>query len=129
MPPTYTLTVAKFVSSQDTEREVSSFLSKKLSGRLAGIDMVEKENLDLVSRYSRKQVVPGSSSGTSMLYVAECRGLECMVSRYCRSQQVVPGSTSVPYVAECRGLECMVSWYSRHQQVDPESSSGTISAI
>ena len=40
------------VSSQDTEREVSSFLSKKLSGRLAGIDMVERENLDLVSRQS-----------------------------------------------------------------------------
>ena len=32
----------------DTEREVSAFLSRKLSGRLAGIDMVEKENLDLV---------------------------------------------------------------------------------
>lgn len=33
----------------DTQREVSSFLSRKLSGRLAGIDMIEKENLDLVS--------------------------------------------------------------------------------
>ena len=31
---------------------MSSFLSKKLSGRLAGIDMVEKENLDLVSQRS-----------------------------------------------------------------------------
>ena len=34
-------------TSQDTEREVSSFLSRKLSGRIAGIDMVEKEDLDL----------------------------------------------------------------------------------
>lgn len=34
---------------QDTEREVASFLSKKLSGRLAAIDMVEKEDLDLVT--------------------------------------------------------------------------------
>ena len=29
---------------------MSSFLSKKLSGRLAGVDMVEKEDLDLVSQ-------------------------------------------------------------------------------
>lgn len=36
-------------TKKDTEREVSSFLSKKLSGRLAGIDMVEKENLDLAN--------------------------------------------------------------------------------
>ena len=35
--------------SQDTEREVSSFLSRKLSGRLAGIDMVYKEDLDLAN--------------------------------------------------------------------------------
>lgn len=35
-------------TQRDTEREVSSFLSRKLSGRLAGIDMVEKEDLDLV---------------------------------------------------------------------------------
>lgn len=33
---------------QDTEREVASFLSKKLSGRVAAIDMVDKEDLDLV---------------------------------------------------------------------------------
>ena len=44
-----------WLSPQDTEREVSSFLSKKLSGRLAGIDMVEKENLDLVSWSSGRQ--------------------------------------------------------------------------
>lgn len=36
-------------TKKGTEREVSSFLSKKLSGRLAGIDMVDKEDLDLVS--------------------------------------------------------------------------------
>ena len=36
-------------TKKSTEREVSSFLSKKLSGRLAGIDMVDKEDLDLVS--------------------------------------------------------------------------------
>ena len=35
-------------TGSDAQREVSSFLSRKLSGRLAGIDMVEKENLDLV---------------------------------------------------------------------------------
>ena len=35
-------------TSCETQREASSFLSRKLSGRLAGIDMVEKENLDLV---------------------------------------------------------------------------------
>ena len=34
---------------QDTEREVSSYLSRKLSGRLAGIDMVDKEDLDLLN--------------------------------------------------------------------------------
>ena len=38
-----------WLSPQDTEREMSSFLSKKLSGWLAGIYMVAKENLDLVS--------------------------------------------------------------------------------
>ena len=36
-------------TSGDTQREASHFLSRKLSGRLAGIDMVNKENLDLVS--------------------------------------------------------------------------------
>lgn len=36
-------------TSKDTEREVASFLSKKLSGRLAAIDMVEKEDLDLAN--------------------------------------------------------------------------------
>lgn len=36
-------------TKKGTEREVSSFLSKKLSGRLASIDMVDKEDLDLVS--------------------------------------------------------------------------------
>ena len=35
-------------TKKDTEREVSAFLSKKLSGRLAGIDMVEREDLDKV---------------------------------------------------------------------------------
>ncbi len=35
-------------SPQDTEREVSHYLSRRLSGRLAGIDMVDKEDLDLV---------------------------------------------------------------------------------
>lgn len=39
-----------YIATQnDTEREVSLFLSRKLSGRLAGIDIVEKEDLDLVS--------------------------------------------------------------------------------
>lgn len=33
--------------TQSTEREVTSYLSRKLSGRLAGIDMVDKEDLDL----------------------------------------------------------------------------------
>ena len=48
---THTLSIhtTTHIHSQDTEREVSSFLSRKLSGRLAGIDMVEKEDLDLVS--------------------------------------------------------------------------------
>lgn len=32
---------------QSTEREVTAYLSRKLSGRLAGIDMVDKEDLDL----------------------------------------------------------------------------------
>ena len=32
----------------DTERDVSSFLSRKLSGRIAGIDMVDKEDMDMV---------------------------------------------------------------------------------
>ncbi len=35
-------------TSDGAQREVSSFLSRKFTGRLAGIDMVEKENLDLV---------------------------------------------------------------------------------
>ena len=35
-------------TKKDAEREVSAFLSKKLSGRLASIDMVEKEDLDKV---------------------------------------------------------------------------------
>lgn len=37
-------------TKKDAEREVSSYLSKKLSGRLAGIDMVDKEDLDKVSQ-------------------------------------------------------------------------------
>ena len=32
----------------DTDKEVVAFLSKKLAGRLAGIDMMDKEDLDLV---------------------------------------------------------------------------------
>ena len=32
-----------------TERDVSSFLSRKLSGRLAGIDLVDKEDMDMVT--------------------------------------------------------------------------------
>ena len=32
---------------QFTEREVTSYLSRKLSGRLVGIDMVDKEDLEL----------------------------------------------------------------------------------
>ena len=39
-----------YIAAQnETEREVSFSLSRKLSGRLAGIDIVEKEDLDLVS--------------------------------------------------------------------------------
>ena len=36
------------LTQRDTERDVSSFLSRKLSGRLAGIDLVDKEDMDLV---------------------------------------------------------------------------------
>lgn len=36
-------------TQKEGEREVSLFLSRKFSGRLAGIDTVEKEDLDLVS--------------------------------------------------------------------------------
>ena len=35
-------------TKKDTEREVSAFLSKIQSGRLAGIDMVHREDLDNV---------------------------------------------------------------------------------
>ena len=35
---------------KDAEREVTNFLSRKLSGRLAGIDLVRKEDLDMVSK-------------------------------------------------------------------------------
>ena len=36
------------LTKRDTERDVSSFLSRKLSGRIAGIDLVNKEDMDLV---------------------------------------------------------------------------------
>ena len=48
MPYVTMAAIMRTCTSQDTEREVSSYLSRKLSGRLAGIDMVEKEDLDLV---------------------------------------------------------------------------------
>lgn len=41
---------------QGCEREVSSFLSKKFQGKIAKIETVPKEDLDLVS-------VPGLSMG------------------------------------------------------------------
>ena len=37
------------LTKKDTERDVSSFLSRKLSGRITGIDLVDKEDMDLVS--------------------------------------------------------------------------------
>ena len=37
------------LTRRDTERDVSSFLSRKFSGRIAGIDLVDKEDMDLVS--------------------------------------------------------------------------------
>ena len=40
----------------DTEKEVVAFLSKKFYGRIAGIDLVEKEDLDLVS-YLQGQII------------------------------------------------------------------------
>ena len=36
------------LTRRDTERDVSSFLSRKFSGRIAGIDMVDKEDMDMV---------------------------------------------------------------------------------
>ena len=36
------------LTRRDTERDVSSFLSRKLSGRIAGIDLVDKEDMDMV---------------------------------------------------------------------------------
>ena len=36
------------LTRKGTEREVSSFLSRKFSGRIAGIDMVGKEDMELV---------------------------------------------------------------------------------
>ncbi|CAI8058398.1 DNA polymerase epsilon catalytic subunit A [Geodia barretti] len=35
------------LTKKDTERDVSSFLSRKLSGRITGIDLVDKEDMDL----------------------------------------------------------------------------------
>ena len=37
------------LTRRDTERDVSSFLSRKFSGRIAGIDLVDKEDMDMVS--------------------------------------------------------------------------------
>ena len=37
---------------------MASYLSKKLSGRLAAIDMVEKEDLDLVTIATKLNIIP-----------------------------------------------------------------------
>lgn len=36
------------LTKTDTERDVSSYLSRRLSGRIAGIDLVDKEDMDMV---------------------------------------------------------------------------------
>ena len=36
------------LTKTDTERDVSSYLSRRLTGRIAGIDLVDKEDMDMV---------------------------------------------------------------------------------
>ena len=36
------------LTRKETERDVSSFLSRKFSGRIASIDLVDKEDMDMV---------------------------------------------------------------------------------
>ena len=51
------------LTRRDTERDVSSFLTRKLSGRLAGIDLVDKEDMDMVLTPS-SLLTPPSLSGS-----------------------------------------------------------------
>lgn len=45
------------LTRKDTERDVSSFLTRKFSGRIASIDLVEKEDMDMVSSGSMPKTI------------------------------------------------------------------------
>lgn len=44
-------------TKQDTERDVLAFLSRKYFGKVAKLEIIEKEDLDLVCKFKKKNLI------------------------------------------------------------------------